>query len=93
MYKYTYKGKTYTHKKVDKLQKLLEKDGYKGNVALQLLATANKQEELDVADILTPVETQLVETEVVEIEQETMDDIKDGTLVLEDDANDSNILH
>jgi hypothetical protein len=84
MYTFTYKGKIYSHKNVNELQKLLQKVGYTGDVRLELKAALNQLDLEQVANLLEPVETELLETDVV-TEQETMDDIKNNTLVLEDD--------
>jgi hypothetical protein len=84
MYTFTYKGVIYSHKDVNELQKLLQKVGYTGDVRLELKAALNQLDLEQVADLLEPVETELLETDVV-TEEETMDDIKNNTLVLEDD--------
>lgn len=84
MYTFTYKGVIYSHKNVNELQKLLQKVGYTGDVRLELKAALNQLDLEQVADLLEPVETELLETDVV-TEEETMDDIKNNTLVLEDD--------
>ena len=84
MYTFTYKGKIYSHKNVNELQKLLQKVGYTGDVRLELKAALNQLDLEQVANLLEPVETELLETDVV-TEEETMNDIKNNTLVLEDD--------
>lgn len=84
MYTFTYKGVIYSHKDVNELQKLLQKVGYTGDVRLELKAALNQLDLEQVANLLEPVETELLETDVV-TEEETMDDIKNNTLVLEDD--------
>jgi hypothetical protein len=84
MYTFTYKGVIYSHKDVNELQKLLQKVGYTGDVRLELKAALNQLDLEQVANLLEPVETELLETNVV-TEEETMDDIKNNTLVLEDD--------
>lgn len=84
MYTFTYKGVIYSHKDVNELQKLLQKVGYTGDVRLELKAALNQLDLEQVANLLEPVETELLETDVV-TEEETMDDIKNNTLILEDD--------
>jgi hypothetical protein len=87
MYTFTYKGVIYSHKDVNELQNLLQKVGYTGDVRLELKAALNQLDLEQVANLLEPVETELLETNVV-TEEETMDDIKNNTLVLEDDPQD-----
>lgn len=87
MYSYTYKGKVYSHKNVNQLQKLLEKAGYTGNVMLEFKAALTQADLEQVADLLEPAETELLETDIV-TEEETMDDIKNNKLILEDDITD-----
>jgi hypothetical protein len=85
MYTYTYKGKIYSHKDVNELQKLLQADGYTGDVREEFKADLNQADLEDIANLLEPSETDVLEIEPTEVEAETMDDIQDNKLVLEDD--------
>jgi hypothetical protein len=92
MYTFTFNGKIYSNKDINKLQKLLEKNGYKGNVVLELVAASQETidneriyltnqlttplETKDVADVEDPGMTEDPGTEVYETP--SLADLYDG---------------